>query len=457
MFYSNGLLSKLKHSFFGESTKKEATFSLYYSSFKRIFHTDIANRFSKAEKFILTTNRNFYHKDRVVKIPALGDIDNKTARKSTRGKLEISISGKTYTLERVKIGGGQTARGKGLYEIKGLNRGIMTTARKDSAVYCLWLDPDNRVSDEYNTEGNLKMFFNGPVKAFSPVVRNPRDRSINILCTLISFPIYTATLVAKYSVYFALELVSGVLVNVVTRVVFPLSFFIFSSFFLTLGLVGLPLMGPDKRKGYLGNYRAVLHISRDMFLMGTMSYIKSALLESNSIDKKLEGMADGSLNMSDYEKRNLGLKKVVLSSLNVASVGFNGLLAVVRGAVNISCSFSRALASFLIGILTLNADYFYAGSFLIKQPFCEMRDDFRVLAGKEVDPTCYADQIISFNERAFTATVNGREESPIPDSSKKLPGIATLGLDLKDAGFSEAKAGGYDFVPYSCKAASRNL
>ncbi|ACT69001.1 conserved hypothetical protein [Neorickettsia risticii str. Illinois] len=459
MFYNRGPLLKLKHFFFGESTKRGTTFGLYYSSFKKIFQTDTAKRFSKAEEFVLSTERNFYSKDRVVKIPSLGDIDNKTARESSRGKLEISIKGRPYTLEKVKIGGGQTVGGRTLYEIKGLNKGIITTARRDSAVYCLWLDTDNKVSSEkYNIPGNLKMLFNGPVKAFSPVVRNPRDKSVNILCTLISLPVYTITLVVKYSVYFVLELVSKVLVNIVTRIVLPLSFFVFSSLSLTLGLVGLPLMSPDKRKGYLGNYRAVLRTSRDMFLMGTMSYIKSVLLESDSVDKKLEGMVDCSLDMSDSEKRSLGLKSAVLSSLNAVSVGFGAFLIVIRGVTNICCSFIRAFSSSLVGVLTLNTDYFHASLFLIKQPFCEMRDDFRVLVGEEVDPVCCTDQIISFSRDAFTVAVEEREKSPIPSrSGRSLPGISTLGLNLRSAGFLEADAGTHAFVPPNCRTVSRNL
>ncbi|QHD64871.1 hypothetical protein [Neorickettsia findlayensis] len=458
MFYSKRPFLGLKHFFFGENQKWKISSGFYYSSFKRIFITDTSNRFSKAEKFILSTKRNFYSHNRVVKIPSLDDIDSKTARRSSRGKLEITVGGEPYTLEKIKIGGGQTVGGRTLYEIKGLDKGMITTARRDSAVYCLWLDPDNSISSrKYNIPGNLKMHFNGPVKAFSPVVRDPRDKSINILSTLISLPVYTSTLLVKYTAYFLLELVSKVLVGIVTRIVLPSSFLIFSSCFLTVGLVGLPLMGPDKIRGYLRCYPNVLNISRKMFFVGTITYVKSAVLGLDCIGDRHSGTISGSLKVLDSEKKELKMKRTVSSLLDSLSIGLNAFLSVVRGSINVSCSSVRACASFLIGVLTLNVDYFHASLFLIKQPFLEMRDDFRTLFGDVVEPTHCVDQIISFDKDAFTAAIEERKNSTAPARTKKIPGISTLGLNLRSAGFTEVDIGLCGFVPPSCRTTNRNL
>ncbi|AHX10984.1 hypothetical protein NHE_0007 [Neorickettsia helminthoeca str. Oregon] len=449
-------MRNLSNTILREKPKGKVSLGFYYALFKSLFSTDLAKRLEKAEYFTLSSRRNFYNKDRVMKIPHfLAEFKDEEVVKTNRDTLTINVRGRPYTLEPIAINDEQSVSGKRLYEIKGLTDGLITTRRKELSAYCIWVDADNKISDPpYNTPGNLKMLFHGSVKAFSPVVRGKRDRSINIVATLIAFPVHVGTLVTKGAVYAAIELLK-VAVRLTTHVVIPVLFIVISSIALTVGLFTMPFLSKQGRKDYLSHYPTVLKTAGEMFCLGTLGYVKKNLLDSENIYYKLESIKNGALEVSDDELKILNSKKTALSVLNKISIVLEFPIVVLRGVTNFSCSLLRAVASSAIGVLTLNPDYFKASKFLVKQPFQEIKDDVSAtLNGKGVSSPTKMEQVIGFDETAFNEAIKKMDET---SSSMDLDGVALLGMSLRSTGFSEAgeDSGTPPFVPRSCITAMR--
>lgn len=453
-----GIGSQIKRYIFGEKVAGSVGVGFYYFSFRKVISTNFRKRFYRSEKFILSSERNFYYKDRVVKIPHfLDEFDSSVITKSARGIPQVNIGGKPYTLSLVDISGGRSFGGRRLYEIKGLTRDLITTKRKNLSVYCIWVDPDNRISSEkYNTPGNLRMFFNGPVKAFSPVVRNHRDGSVNKLCTSIYLSIFISTVIPKGAVYLSMELVD-VLFKAISRIILPIVF-CFSSFLLiSLGLPALPLMSGVRRKEYLSNYSSAFNAACRMFISGMADYIRINILDSEAVLTRLESVNNGSLQLGGSERASLELKKGLLSCSNIFTGCIHLPLICARGITNIFCSSVRAIASTLCGVLTLDTSYFKAAAFLLKEPFKEMKDDLKEsFGGKIQEVEVSRDQVIGFDRELFDLSVAQIEQESKLSTASKFQ-AASLGSSLRKMGVSSSRGDASPFIPSSCKAVMKGL
>jgi hypothetical protein len=361
--------------FFGGSKKSVSSLGILdtFSTFWFSLETDVNKRIDKTDKFFLSkTGEKVYFEDKKFKIPDFLNRDKKAVKK--HGVLTLSVKGKIYNLKPIRQGGKQIqdAIGNKLYEIVKLRDGIKELDKfKDTKAYAVWINNNNEISDVNIPNQSVKYNFQGEIKSFQNVDRDPSTKQINYLTSLVTWPLGISASIIKWCGYKPTNFVFNTVPKILNRVIIPIVSF---AVFVPIFIIGKPISLLTERSAdqFSSFFKKVWDFNKTVLTMGLTNHIKENICDQSSIDVQIKAIEDGSLEGS---KSGLYIKKGCLMVLNGISHTLQGINIVISNITNIVSSYLKGIGNTFLAVVHQDDKFWQAAKFLFTEPFKIAKDE----------------------------------------------------------------------------------
>lgn len=359
-----------------QESKSPGIIDTIITAWNSIGGNDAWKRFDKTDEVcIKIKGETLYFEDKDFKIPTFLNF-NKKARTS-EGILKLSVKGYVYHLKPIEQGNAhiKNVNGDKLYEIVDLKEGLGREPDKyrQTKAYAVWIDGDNNISSANAPGAKVTYNFEGKIKSFLNVDRDPRTKQINLLTTAVTMPLGIAAIFIKWLGYRPANFAFSTVPKLLDRVIVPAVSF---AVFLPIFVIGKPisLLTERSREQFSSFFGNLLDFNKNVLANGFSDYLKKNVCDQKTIDDQIKALKDGVI---EGEAGKIYAKKGFLTILNGLSHLIQLPNIVIPNLLNIASSWVKGVGNVFLAAAHQDGKFLQTAKFLFTEPLKIARDEFK--------------------------------------------------------------------------------